>query len=75
MTEMELTTHDPSPVGVEPPRAEAEVSTAHLVTALNRGAFVYMSCAACGWDGPARRSQANAERDAMVHQLTDPAPF
>lgn len=73
MTEMDLITRDPSLVSVDPPPAEPDVSPAHLLTVLNRGAFVYMSCAACGWDGPARRSQANAERDAMLHQLTDPA--
>ena len=73
MAEMELITRDPSLVSVEPSPAEPEVSPEHLVTALNRGSFVYMGCATCGWDGPARRSHANAERDAMLHQLTDPA--
>jgi hypothetical protein len=73
MTNVELITRDPSPVGADLRPAETEVSPEHLITALKRGAFVYMSCATCGWDGPARRAQANAERDAMLHQLTDPA--
>ncbi len=52
----------------------AEVPTAapvgHVVTTLERGAFVYASCAACGWDGPGRRARSSAEHDAGRHRLS-----
>lgn len=42
----------------------------HLVTTLNRGAFVHATCVLCPWDGPARRAYASADRDADRHLLT-----
>jgi hypothetical protein len=72
MTAMELVTRDRGLVSADLRPPEARVSPTHLVTALKRGAFVYISCATCGWDGPARRAYLNAERDAIQHQLAHP---